>query len=499
MTRDRLAAQVTGLRTQPPPAHTSSRALSRPSASACRLEKPACSALYAAAMRHAEAGAMRLSLRVLNRAPLLTCGDYSRRSAHATLARPMPQVHDKLQDLKRTEYKNRNAQIEAEEQAKLAAKYNIERPLRLSHDRAGAREAAPKARASTCSNGAGKGSPAAELPEEVSSKMEAGAAAAKIGDAGAEAEAAGEEDGEKGGGDASALTSLAAVESISDLAGPPSGSDAGDAASTGGCRASPALRGADTEPCTVLGAADLSNARDSPGGGSVVGGDEEGAEAQEGEEGAGGAGSQRREAEGKRKRSEHASKAAAHVRRGDLDQMRIRKDELRKQLDDDFIVLAGRIGRLRQEPIGLDRDRREYMVLGGPVDGQQLGADLSRLLIRERPQRGAEGRETGLETWRCIRCGARASAAYACPGHPRDASRRRADPTLTISPAQRDRRARRPHRLFARAGRARVPLAQSAHCPPHAFRRGHRGHRARRRRRRQRLGSHPDIGPHLPW
>jgi hypothetical protein len=333
----------------------------------------------------------------------------------------MPQAHDKLQDLKRTEYKNRNAQIEAEEQGKLAAKYNIERPLRLSHDRSGARETPSKVRAVSSGDGVGKLSPAAELSAEQGDKREPNET--KAGDAGAGA--AGEEEGEEGGGESGALASLSAVESIADLAAHPSfsaaGSDAGDAASANHGRASPALRGGIAEACAALGAAALSDARGSPNGCSVLGGDEEGAEAHEGEEGAGG---RRRDAEGKRKRSEQASKAAPHVRRGDLDQMRIRKDELRKQLDDDFVVLAGRIGRIRQEPIGFDRDRREYMVLGGPADGQQPGADLSRLLIRERPPRAVEGKEAGLETWRCIRCGARASAACVPrPGHPRDGIR----------------------------------------------------------------------------
>ena len=53
------------------------------------------------------------------------------------------------------------------------------------------------------------------------------------------------------------------------------------------------------------------------------------------------------------------------VRRGDLDNMRLRKDELRKQLDAHFVQLTKRIGRMRQEPIGLDRDGREYAEIMG--------------------------------------------------------------------------------------------------------------------------------------
>jgi hypothetical protein len=360
--------------------------------------------------------------------------------AHPTPLPLRPQVHDKLQDLKRTEYKNRNAQIEEEEQAKLAAKYNIERPVRLSHDRAGARDTVPKVRASASRNGAGKVSPAAELSEGAGSKEEAGAATHKAQEAGVDTEAAGEEESEEGVGDASVPASLSAVPSIVELAAKPSvsvaGSDAGDAALAGGARASPELRGADTEPGSELAAGEVREFRDSPVGGSVVGGDEEGTEPHEDEEGAGGGGGRRRDADGKRKRFEQASKAAQHVRRGDLDQMRIRKDELRKQLDDDFLVLAGRIGRLRQEPIGLDRDRREYMVLGGPADGQQPGADLSRLLIRERPPRGAEGRET----WRSIRCAAASEPAlpivYLQLAIDVIPARKRAHPTLPIAPPQ---------------------------------------------------------------
>lgn len=87
------------------------------------------------------------------------------------------------------------------------------------------------------------------------------------------------------------------------------------------------------------------------------------------------------------------------MRRGDLDTMRLRKDELRKQLDCDFLTLTGRVGRLRQEPIGFDRDRREYMLLGGPFEGQQPLADLSRLLVRRRAARADEPEGMGKLEW----------------------------------------------------------------------------------------------------
>ena len=244
-------------------------------------------------------------------------------------------AYDKLQDLKRTEYKNRNAQIEAEEQAKLAAKYNIARPLKLSHDRTGARESAPKVRGA--SNGEG------------------GKACEADGEDG-EADGEGNGEGEEG--------------------------EEADAAE---------LEVLGTEP----------SAEDS--------------------EGRDGGRNRKRDVERRRKRSEQVNKAAQHVKRGDLDQMRIRKDELRKQLDEDFVVLAGRIGRLRQEPIGLDRDRREYMILGGPAEGQQPGADHGRLLIRERPLRGPDGKVVGEETWRCIRCGVRGRASSQHAMRPRGA------------------------------------------------------------------------------
>ena len=47
-------------------------------------------------------------------------------------------------------------------------------------------------------------------------------------------------------------------------------------------------------------------------------------------------------------------------------------------------TLGTRIGRLRTEPLGLDRDGREFFLLGGPSEGQQPLADFSRLLVRRR-------------------------------------------------------------------------------------------------------------------
>ena len=79
-----------------------------------------------------------------------------------------------------------------------------------------------------------------------------------------------------------------------------------------------------------------------------------------------------------------SKKQKVTVKRGDLDGLRLRKDELRKHLDADFATLGTRIGRLRTEPLGLDRDGREFFLLGGPSEGQQPLADFSRLLVRRR-------------------------------------------------------------------------------------------------------------------
>ena len=89
------------------------------------------------------------------------------------------------------------------------------------------------------------------------------------------------------------------------------------------------------------------------------------------------------------------------MKRGDLDAMRLRKDELRKLLDAHFTVLGKRVGKLRQEPIGYDRDRNEFYLHGGVSlsgDGELDSCDLARLLIRKPARRGSEE----VEEWRCI-------------------------------------------------------------------------------------------------
>ena len=103
------------------------------------------------------------------------------------------------------------------------------------------------------------------------------------------------------------------------------------------------------------------------------------------------------------------------VRRGDLDNMRLRKDELRKRLDDSFAVLQRRIGRFRSEPLGFDRDFREYYLLGGllladmPAEPGKLEpsclSDQARLLVRIRKPAGktARGRPLeDMEEWRLV-------------------------------------------------------------------------------------------------
>ena len=477
-------------------------------------------------------------------------------------------VHDKLQDLKRTEYKNRNAQIEAEEQAKLAAKYNIDRPLRLSHDRAGARESIPKIRGSSS-----KESVAAALMAEAEQSKDdvdaAAAAAAVAALAPGEGEAAGaqgarrsreegvatmaeviavgdvplqreppeeeeeeEESGRRsgaegmaGGGAPSAPPSPPGDEEMPppgaggvcrscnnsgiDLFGNPcvcafgrtaraaGGAAAGSAAASadvemwepemadsgqggqrtleveaqGGAAASsaPPLSATDspegkaaagvaaapppvsagpsgvtdgTDADTVggetldIGSTPPQEASSRPasfgsGGGPSFGAEElkdppwtgmdadgvfhtqgsvvpprraasNGGAPLSPEELAAREAERRRKKKKKKKPADESRDDANHVKRGDLDQMRIRKDELRKQLDDDFTVLAGRVGRTRQEPIGLDRSRREYFILGGPAEGQQPGADLRRLLVRERQPRGPDGRDVGPARWWAI-------------------------------------------------------------------------------------------------
>ena len=70
------------------------------------------------------------------------------------------------------------------------------------------------------------------------------------------------------------------------------------------------------------------------------------------------------------------------------------------QLDTDFAVLAGRVGRARQEPLGLDRDWREYYLLGGPAEGQQPTAELGVLWVRARAARASSA--CPAETWRGV-------------------------------------------------------------------------------------------------
>ena len=70
------------------------------------------------------------------------------------------------------------------------------------------------------------------------------------------------------------------------------------------------------------------------------------------------------------------------------------------QLDADFAVLAGRIGRARQEPLGVDRDWREYYLLGGPAEGQQPTAELGVLWVRARAARASSA--CPAETWRGV-------------------------------------------------------------------------------------------------
>jgi len=232
---------------------------------------------------------------------------------------------EKLQDLKRQEYKNRNAKIESEEQAKLALKYNIQRPAKLSHDRRTNRKGSTTA-------------PAAEEPRDGGLPNNDAQPTDGAGEADLPPDDAMEE------GPSPPNSQVAAAEA-----------ETAEADRSNSLEQRPQLQ-ADPSDNTLS----VSVASGQP---SVVG------EASK---------------EGLVLPADQRLSRKQHVRRGDLDTMRLRKDELRKQLDVDFQVLIGRIGRLRQEPIGLDRDRREYMLLGGPPDGQQPLADLSRLLVRRR-------------------------------------------------------------------------------------------------------------------
>lgn len=63
-------------------------------------------------------------------------------------------------------------------------------------------------------------------------------------------------------------------------------------------------------------------------------------------------------------------------------------------------MLAGRVGRARQEPLGLDRDWREYYLLGGPAEGQQPTAELGVLWVRARAARASSA--CPAETWRGV-------------------------------------------------------------------------------------------------
>eukprot|EP00965_Chrysotila_dentata_P021808 722332-Pleurochrysis_carterae.AAC.1 len=103
-----------------------------------------------------------------------------------------------------------------------------------------------------------------------------------------------------------------------------------------------------------------------------------------------------------------------------------------------FAWLSAQVGRLRQEPIGLDRDRREYMVLGGPPDGQQPLADAARLLVRKRA-----ADKDSVEEW-CARATHAQTRAHAltCTHAPRAAR----TTTPVRPPPARTTRARRAHR-----------------------------------------------------
>ena len=262
---------------------------------------------------------------------------------------------EKLQDLKRSEYKKRNAQIEAEEQAKLAAKYSTDQPSKSLDDRTESPSPNPTANSPT--------------------------------------------------------------------ADPPTADEGAD----------PVVETVETE--RVEGAAPLPAAK----------------------------------------------KVAA--KRGDLDEMRGRKDELRKQLDADFAVLQARVGRLRQPPLGTDRDRREYYLLGGPPEGEQPLADGSRLLVHTRAPAGG-GKLLHVHFF--LR--ARAALAFfpACiSAYPRILifrSGRMGVPALA-------RRAARTDRLAAPRRGKGVPLAQGARGAPAAIRSGDgRGDGQRARRRWDRRG-----------
>ena len=264
---------------------------------------------------------------------------------------------EKLQDLKRSEYKKRNAQIEAEEQAKLAAKYSTDPPSKSLDDRTESPSPNPTANSPT--------------------------------------------------------------------ADPPTADEGAD----------PVVETVETE--RVEGAAPLPAAK----------------------------------------------KVAA--KRGDLDEMRGRKDELRKQLDADFAVLQARVGRLRQPPLGTDRDRREYYLLGGPPEGEQPLADGSRLLVHTRAPAGG-GKLSHVHFF--LR--ARAALAFfpACiSAYPRILglifrSGRMGVPALA-------RRAARTDRLAAPRRGKGVPLAQGARGAPAAIRSGDgRGDGQRARRRWDRRG-----------
>ena len=78
---------------------------------------------------------------------------------------------EKLQELKRNEYKTRNGVIEGEEQAKLAEKYGVERPPRLSQDRSVQRQRKKAKKEAASGGGGGAAAAGEEAGEEVEEVM----------------------------------------------------------------------------------------------------------------------------------------------------------------------------------------------------------------------------------------------------------------------------------------------------------------------------------------
>jgi len=434
---------------------------------------------------------------------------------------------EKLQDLKRTEYKVRNAVIEGEEQAKLAAKYNISRPSRLSHDRTEKeRQERKRLREDGGEDGEGEGGGGGDDAEEQSGEggeLAAILLQAGLDEGGGDAEG-GDEDAANGGEDeemaadaddnvevedeehdeqvllvvaearcedeeaavpataATAHEHVAEADAEADAAnfveakptakvtspqssalqiasalfggdgsmeeGAPSASrvivsgesnvsgesvgSGGGAGSSSGASSSITVPRASMWPLAIdrftsMGsmvsvASTIDGSRYDESGGEGGGTDVGGGEGEgEGEDGSGrgrGRGCGRsgrglgfgRGCGGvvkKPKREPHMPTSKnPSVRRGDLDNMRLRKDELRKKLDEHFALLQRRVGRFRSEPIGLDRDKREYYLIGGLFggEGDLCPSDQARLLVRIRkPVVLRQGRPfEEAEAWRLI-------------------------------------------------------------------------------------------------